>query len=278
MTALKGLLDTLEADLALFEPLRLRERSQALDRLERAMDFSVHDGDGATDQTRARTLRDRLETLDRAFYDDLREDIRHGGTRLLQWARQTCEAATGEHYDHLDELVSGVLRLPAPSEEVGALGEEMVFYQPTPARHAFDLLRRLSLNADDVLIDLGAGLGHVPLLVAACTGARAHGIEIEPAYVASARVCAAELGLDRASFACADAREADLNAGSVYYLYTPFTGAILRQVLDALAQQAKGRTIRVCTLGPCTSVVAAEPWLDGDASPCNYRIAVFSSR
>ncbi|KRC32033.1 MULTISPECIES: methyltransferase domain-containing protein [unclassified Lysobacter] len=278
MTALKGLLDILEADSALLEPLRLRERSQALDRLERALDFAAYDLGGGSEQARARGLRARLEALDQAFYDELREDIRRSGTRLLQWARQTGEAATGEHYDHLDELVSGVLRLPAPGDDVGALGEEMVFYQPTPARHAFDLLRRLSLDADDVLIDLGAGLGHVPLLVAACTGAHAHGIEIEPAYVASARACAAELGLGRASFACTDAREAGLDAGNVYYLYTPFTGAILRQVLDALAQQARGRTIRVCTLGPCTSVVAAEPWLDGDALPRSDRIAVFVSR
>lgn len=278
MTALKGLLDTLEADLALFGPLRRRERSQALDRLERALDFAAHDPGAAGEQARAQALRARLEALDRAFYDDLREDIRHGGARLLEWAAQTGETATGEHYDHLDELVSGVLRLPAPGDEVGALGEEMVFYQPTPARHTFDLLQRLSLNADDVLVDLGAGLGHVPLLVAACTGARAHGIEIEPAYVASARACAAELGLDRASFACADAREADLDAGSVYYLYTPFTGAILRQVLDALARQAEGRAIRVCTLGPCTPVVAAESWLAGEGGLRTDRVAVFRSR
>lgn len=278
MTALKALLDTLEADLALFEPLRLRERSQALDRLERALDFAAYDPLAAGEQARMQALRARLEILDRALYGELREDIRHGGTRLLEWAAQTGGAATGEHYDHLDELVSGVLRLPPPSDDVGALGEEMVFYQPTPARHAFDLLRRLSLGADDVLIDLGAGLGHVPLLVAACTGAHAHGIEIEPAYVASARACAAELGLDRASFACTDAREAGLDAGSVYYLYTPFTGAILRQVLDALAQQAKARSIRVCTLGPCTPVVAAEPWLIGEDALYTDRIALFRSR
>ena len=278
MTALKGLLDTLEADLALFEPRRLRERSQALDRLERALDFAAYDLGVAGEPARAQALRARLEALDRAFCDELREDIRHGGRRLLEWAAQTDEAATGEHYDHLDELVGGVLRLPAPSDDVGALGAEMVFYQPTPARHAFDLLRRLSLGADDVLIDLGAGLGHVPLLVAACTGAHAHGIEIEPAYVASARACAAGLGLDRASFACADARQADLDAGSVYYLYTPFTGAILRQVLDALAQQAKARAIRVCTLGPCTPVVAAEPWLVGEGALRTDRIALFRSR
>ncbi|KRA20150.1 methyltransferase domain-containing protein [Lysobacter sp. Root604] len=278
-TALQGLLEQLEGDRALLEPEALPARSRALDGLERALGLDV--GDDA-ERARADALRGWLEALDRALCDGLREDLRRGGggAGLLDWAARCfiAETETGEHYDPLDELVSGVLRLPAPGDEIGALAEEMVFYQPTPARHVFDLLRRLSLCADDVVLDLGAGLGHVPLLVAACTEARAHGVEIEPAYVASAQACAAELGLRRATFACADARAVDLGQATVFYLYTPFTGAILRQVLDAIAQQARSRAIRVCTLGPCTAVVAAEPWLAGDARPPSDRIAVFRSR
>lgn len=278
MTALHALLDTLERDPTLLDPQALRERAQALDRLERAADLG---GGDEPERARAQALRLRLEALDRALCERLRETLRDGGgAELLDWAERDFATATasGEHYDPLDELVSGVLRLPEPGDEICALGAEMVFYQPTPARHVFDLLRRLPLSANDVLIDLGAGLGHVPLLVAACTEARAHGVEIEPAYVASAQACAAELGLRRATFACADARAVDLGQATVFYLYTPFTGAILRQVLDAIARQARSRAIRVCTLGPCTAVVAAEPWLAGDARPPSDRIAVFRSR
>lgn len=279
MTALHALLDALERDPTLLAPQALRERSRALDRLERALEL---EGDDELERRRADRLRQRLEALDRALCDGLRETLRRSGSGadLRAWADRLsgAETAGGEHYDHLDELVSGVLRLPAPGDEIGALAEEMVFYQPTPARHVFDLLRRLPLGADDMVIDLGAGLGHVPLLVAACTDARAHGVEIESAYVSSARSCAAELGLTRATFACADARAVDLQAATVFYLYTPFTGAILRQVLDAIADQARRRAIRVCTLGPCTAIVAAEPWLDGDEGLRSDRIAVFSSR
>lgn len=278
-TALQGLLEQLEGDRTLLEPEALSARSRALDGLERALGLYVGDD---TERARADALRDRLEALDRALCDGLREDLRRGsgGARLLEWAARCfiAETETGEHYDPLDELVSGVLRLPAPGDEIGALAEEMVFYQPTPARHVFDLLRRLPLDADDMVIDLGAGLGHVPLLVAACTAARAHGVEIEPAYVASAQACAAELGLARASFACADARAVDLQAATVFYLYTPFTGAILRQVLDAIADQARRRAIRVCTLGPCTAIVAAEPWLGATAAWRSDRVAIFHSR
>ncbi|UHQ24726.1 hypothetical protein LVB77_08580 [Lysobacter sp. 5GHs7-4] len=279
MTALPSLIAALEADRSLLELHALHARSQALDRLERALDFA---GSDAVQRQRAEAMRARLEALDRALCEALRADTAAGGSGLRDWIERDHGDGDGdvhgEHYDHLDELVSGVLRLPAPGEDIAALGEEMVFYQPTPARHAFDALRRLRLSGDDVLIDLGAGLGHVPLLAAACTPARAHGVEIEPAYVASAQACAAELRLTRATFACADARAVDFDAGTVFYLYTPFTGTILRQVLDALARQARQRTIRLCTLGPCTATVAAEPWLDGDGPLRHDRVAVFSSR
>ena len=43
---------------------------------------------------------------------------------------------------------------------------EMVAYQPTPARHAFDMIGRAGLREGDVLFDLGAGLGHVSMLAA----------------------------------------------------------------------------------------------------------------
>src|SRR6185312_2094526 len=97
---------------------------------------------------------------------------------------EACRA--GDAYDWRDELVAGVLPFGEPGE-ASPLPPEMVFYQPTPARHVFDLLDRLALDADDVLVDLGSGLGHVPLLTAICTPARGIGIEIEPVYVAPAR-------------------------------------------------------------------------------------------
>lgn len=279
MTALTSLLDVLEADRSLFELQALRERSRAWDRLERVLDSD--DGDGAHRQ-RAEAFQTRLEASNHALCSVLRADTAEGGRGLHDWVERDFGDGggeiDGEHYDHLDELVSGVLRLPAPGDDIAALGAEMVFYQPTPARHALDALRRLQLGADDVLIDLGAGLGHVPLLVAACTGARAHGVEIEPAYVASAQACATELSLARATFACADARAVDFGAGTVFYLYTPFTGTILREVLDALAGQARHRPIRVCSLGPCTATVAAEPWLRGEGACRGDRVAIFRSR
>ena len=122
-----------------------------------------------------------------------------------------------------------------------------------------------------------SGLGHVPLLAVICTKARCIGIELETAYVACARQCAKALNLANASFIRQDVRSADFSSGTVFYLYTPFTGTMLRGVLQRLAKEAARRPIRLCTLGPCTSVVANETWLAQIGSVHADRIAVFSS-
>lgn len=290
--SLHDLLAALERDRSLDAPDRLRERIEALDRLDALpAGNATHAGGAASGDTaathlRARVLHARLESANRRLYDEIRMAIRRGAGRetLLRWARALADAepmngsARGDSYDALDELVSGVLRLEAPETEVAAPPNGMVFYQPTPARHIFALIERAALTGRDVLVDLGAGLGHVPLLAAICAGARGIGIEREAVYVASARRCAEALNLTHVAFLEQDARDADLSKGTVFYLYTPFTGGILRAVLDALRREAEGRAIRVCTFGPCTPVVAAEPWLAADDATSIDTLALFRSR
>lgn len=274
--ALQALLERLERIRALEAPDRLRERIEALDRLDALMPT---DGEPALVR-RGQALQARLEAANAAQYQAIRHAIRRGqGRAALQgWWRAGAagEAAcrSADAYDWLDELVGGVLPFEVPGE-VGALAPEMVLYQPTPARQVFGLLDRLALDEADVLVDLGSGLGHVPLLTAICTRARGVGVEIEPAYVAGARRCAQDLQLANACFVQGDARDADFSTGSVFYLYTPFTGAILRSVLDALRREASRRAFRVCSFGPCTAALAAEPWLACDDAPAGGRVAVF---
>ncbi|KRE92521.1 hypothetical protein ASG87_01005 [Frateuria sp. Soil773] len=286
---MRHLIETLERTHAWRDPARLRERVEALDALELHMPEGLPPGEGdASPDTlalhaRGRALRAGMEAVNEALYRSIRQEIRQGNGAdvLRRWAHGATGPARrvqGDGYDYLDALVSGVLPFELPEAEVAELPAEMVFYQPTPARHVFDLLERLALGEGDVLVDLGAGLGVVPLLVAACTGARGVGIEYEAAYVDGARRCVEALGLTRAMFVQQDARVADLSEGTVFYLYTPFTGTILRSVLDALRRQAERRAIRVCSYGPCTPVIAREPWLEAGEPPVADRIAVFRSR
>lgn len=273
------LIETLEQDFSLVEPNRLRERLDALDRLDACFPDGTENDIGGM-RARARAIRMRLEAVNSEVWQSIRRTIRQGAGRSALWPwLQTPEQERGEGYDYRDELVSGVLQFAPPDDEVAGPAAEMVFYQPTPARHVFDLIERLELGPRDVLVDLGSGLGHVPLLASICTPARCLGVEYEATYVESARRCAEALNLTNVTFIRQDARNADLSAGTVFYLYTPFTGTILRAVLDALRREAADREIRICSYGPCTSTIASEPWLDGGAGlPATDRIAIFRSR
>lgn len=271
----------LEANTVLLEPERLRARMAALDELDVLLP-DPHAIRVPSVYARAVALRERLEAANLAVYEEIRGEVRQGGGAecLRQWMEQCGDAGAprpGLGYDHLDELMAGVLGLHEPVSEK-ELVPEMVFYQPTPARHILEMIRLSGLGADDVLVDLGSGLGHVPMLASILTGAGAIGIELDGAYVRCARECAAGLGLDRVAFVEQDAREADLSAGTVFHLYTPFSGGILRAVLDRLRSAAEHRVIRVCTLGPCAAVVAAEPWLRAIAAVDAERITCYASK
>jgi len=294
---LQRLVVELDKERSLLEPDRLRERMEALDRLDAYFPDGAEAGYGAESNAaelyrRAREIRERLEAVNCQIYDAIRGEIRRGerSESLMRWARGTEEieagagAGNGMGYDFLDELIAGVFQFEESkdsNEPTGGAAErepEMVFYQPTPARHIFSLIGLTALTAYDVFVDLGSGLGHVPMLVSACTGARCIGIELDAIYVEHARQCARRLNLERVTFIQQDARAADLSGGTVFYLYTPFTGGILRSVLDNLKREAATRPIRICTYGPCTSVVADEAGLEAGSTLEMNRITLFRSR
>jgi hypothetical protein len=289
-----------ENEALLLDPSQLRPRMEALDLLDShfpdarfpdahfpnaPQPISAAASNTAELYRRARALYARLETVNCAIYEGIRGEIQRGCRpgALLRWAASSAEMddvagpANGMGYDYLDELISGVFQFDEPDVEP-VRRAEMVLYQPTPARHIFDLIGLTALTASDVLVDLGSGLGHVPLLAAILTSARSIGIELDATYVERAGQCAERLNLNRVTFIQEDARTADLSAGTVFYLYTPFTGSILSSVLSRLRREAAARPIRICTYGPCTSAVAEESWLEGTAAPVSHRIALFRSR
>jgi len=227
--------------------------------------------------------RGRVAAAVEAVYAAVREDIRQGRRGLVARWLDAYRASTGpdpaeaEGFDALDEWLAGVLQLPAPGAPQRTLSAEMVAYQPTPARHVLDLLHRAALGADDVLVDIGAGLGQVPLLAALHGPARALGIEIEPTLVAAAQSAARALGLPRAQFHCQDVAEADLSTGTLFYLYTPLRGTLLAQLLAPLRAEAAHRPLRIGAFGPCVEIVAAESWLRPLGDVRRHRVSLFAS-
>jgi predicted RNA methylase len=132
----------------------------------------------------------------------------------------------------------------------------------------------------DVFVDVGSGLGRAAALVHLLTGARAIGIEIQPDLVLAARALATRLHMSRVSCIEGDAAELtrSLTVGSVFFLYCPFSGERLANVLAGLGAIASTRAIRVCTVDlpllPCTWLTR-EPQTSGDLAV--YRSTVLDA-
>ena len=92
----------------------------------------------------------------------------------------------------------------------------------TPTRHAIAdaMLRLADVGPDDVVYDLGAGDGRIPIIAAQKYGARGVGIEIDPALVARARENARDAGVaDRVTFVEGDLFSTDLTGATVVTMY-----------------------------------------------------------
>jgi hypothetical protein len=66
---------------------------------------------------------------------------------------------------------------------------------------------------------------------------------------------------------------------TVFFLYTPFEGRMLEQVLKRLRDESRTREIKLYTYGPCTLQVAQQNWLervDRNGSEV-YRLAIFKT-
>ncbi|MDO7853377.1 hypothetical protein Q4S41_17350 [Hymenobacter sp. CA1UV-4] len=262
----------LEQNPALREELNFTGRAEALDTLdfhiiEQLASLPPAPGSSAL-QRRAELLKQQLEAIDTGLFERLRAGIHAGQYRgaaframVETYVSRPPGARPQAGYDLLDVFTNGLFPLPVLPRETAAREPEMVHYQKTPARVIFELAKRAAFNHNDVFVDVGAGLGHVALLVHLLSGLPAQGIEIEPVYCALATGWATDLGLPQVTFMEADARYANYACGTVFFLYTPFRGHMLVQVLERLRTEARRRPIRLFTYGPCTLEVARQPWL-----------------
>ena len=252
-------------------------RCDAIDLLEwHLAEFS--NADPADQAGRASALRDQaialcrhLEQMNAAVVQGLRRDIVAGrcrGSDLFDELQRCCagpkqNAADGDlEYDSLDVLVAGILGTDRLLDHDAAEAlPEMVPYQPTPARIILEIVRQTGVSPHDLFVDVGSGLGVVPMLVSLLSGAAAIGIEVQPSYCRHADACVRRLNLSNVRFVCQDARHADYSVGTVFYMYTPFKGAMLRQVLERLDAEGRRRKFRLCTYGPIVSEAVQQPWL-----------------
>jgi SAM-dependent methyltransferase len=206
-----------------------------------------------------------LEDIDNKLFQQLRATIKEKGLTGTALKNMVAEyvgfVAEESGYDNLDIFINRLFsfrEIPQPTKE---LEPEMVYYQKTPARIVFDLVESANFTREDVFIDIGSGVGQVALLVHLLAGITVKGVEFEPAFCDYAKACATELHLPKVTFINADARQADYSDGTIFFMFTPFRGAILQEVLARLKRESLRRKIRIITYGPCTVEVAAQSWL-----------------
>jgi SAM-dependent methyltransferase len=157
-----------------------------------------------------------------------------------------------------DAAVEDHLGIAAEPPSSAPPGDHHVGYHASGVAPIVRMLVEVPVVADDVVVDLGAGLGKVAMLARLLTGATARGIELQPALAERAREAARRAGLD-VGFTEGDARDADLDDGTVFFLYVPFTGPVLAEVLRRLRAVASRRAIVVCSLG--LELDREAPWL-----------------
>jgi len=270
-------IDELEKNASLYKEKCFDARADAVDiiefgiieQIETLLQKNIQTNELILLKHRSEKLKATLEKIDIHLFKKMRENIWSGkcrGTAFRNMVNEYVGLNLNGHneeagYDNLDLFINGLLPLHALPQQTKELEPEMVYYQKTPARIVFELNERCNFTKQDVFVDLGSGLGQIAILVNLLSGVTAKGIEFEPAFCEYAKACAAELNLPDITFINTDARQADYSEGTVFFMFTPFKGVIMQEVLALLKKESIQRKITVITYGPCTTQVALQKWL-----------------
>lgn len=131
-------------------------------------------------------------------------------------------------------------------EAIGPGLAHATHYEPTPVGEVAELLAHVPFEfAPATFVDLGSGMGRALMEAARLPFRQIVGVEISPALHAVATDNFARL--ERAGFACRNVRLVRADAASyrfprgplVVYLYNPFSGVVLCEVLARLKKGAR---------------------------------------
>ncbi len=291
--AIGSYINSIEENKTLYEERNFDKRAEAIDFIE----FHIIDQLQNTNyphellllKDKAEKIKAELEAIDLNLFKRLQEEIRVGkytgkGFKAMINEYVDIDLNDTQHqqeagYDNLDVFINGLITLQSIPEQTKELEPEMVYYQKTPARVVFEMAERIPFTQDGVFFDLGSGLGQVAILVYLLTGVTVKGVEFEPAFCNYASDCAVKLNLPQVEFINTDARYADYSQGTIFFMFTPFKGEIMQEVLVALQEESLKRKIKIITYGPCTAEVALQSWLNSVNLKDNnmYKLTVFTS-
>lgn len=174
-----------------------------------------------------------------------------------------------------DAWVDAVFELNGLPDDGPALPRGCVPYLPCAVDPILRMIDSAGVQAADVFVDVGAGVGRAALLVHLLTGAAAIGLEIQPALVHISRELTRRLGAPRYAVIEGDAVRlaGAITTATVIFLYCPFSGPRLERLLDELEPIARTRPIRICTVD---LPLPPRPWLTL-LSPPHEDLAVYRS-
>jgi SAM-dependent methyltransferase len=187
------------------------------------------------------------------------------------WDPQAFRAALLNVPSHeRDAWVDRVLGLHELPEDGPELPRGCVPYLPCSVNALLAVVEHAPVQASDVFVDVGSGLGRAAAFVHLLTGAGAIGVEVQSRLVDAARDLAARFSVSRLSFIEGDAiaLTGTITIGSVFFLYCPFSGERLAKVLGDLEAVARTRTIRICCVDlslPSCEWLTHESSIDGVA-------------
>jgi hypothetical protein len=215
----------------------------------------------------ARALYEDVRQTALGEHEEVRLSIREGALdagALIARVR----SAPLELRDHLVEEIFDIAYPPldAPLPPAGGVG-----YVPSGIAEILFVLEHAGLEPDKTFVDLGSGMGKVVLSLAALSGARAVGIEIDSVLLGLAGEAASSLRLERVSFVAGDIREAPVPPADVYYLYLPVARPV--DVVARLEPIARERPIRVFASG---LDLGRLPWLHR-AAASSYWLEMYES-
>jgi len=292
-------IDKLRADLAdllgdssLFKETNLHARNEAIIVIKYAGDvLSIPGYAESLDPQfqQALKLRDELRKVNDNLFHRVRTDLQKGNftpeslreffNQFTSYKSEEC-AETSFEYDGLDILLEQVLFPTPPPTESRKRASGMIRYEATPARIILEMIDTVKFISEDIFIDIGSGLGLVVMLINLLTGVPSIGIEYDPVFSEYAQKQATNLGLENVSFINTDARNADLNVGNIFYMFTPFVNEIFDSVLERLRYTSIRKPIHICSYGTITYDLIQLPWLQllDPAMEHDFALAVFTSK
>lgn len=137
-----------------------------------------------------------------------------------------------------------------------------VHYTPMPYSVCFSMLRKVGVDADDVLVDLGCGLGRAVFAASWLGARRAIGVDIVPELIKRAKENAERsrpVGRD-IDFHCLSAEQFPLADATVLVMFHPFGAGTMRSVIRAAEEELakRPRAFRVAYYNPVYASVLDE--------------------